>query len=189
MKYFIYIVLLVFFAFINSIDAQIISIKAIDHETKGEIIPDHPVGKNLHDGSTIEVTNTNKVALSKIISGINHFGNKSKKGIKIYPNPASSSARVIVNSEKSLKDRIILTDLQGKIVLSKTIFLNKGKSEFNLKMDNNSQFRYLFSCEEIMNMADKIDIRSSNTKNLKITEGGIEFACNDFIRFEGHFRK
>lgn len=74
--------------------------------------------------------------LTDTTTGIQMLTNNGVVLQKIYPNPAQNILNIKIDSHTNSTSLMLITDASGKIVLEKSVILNKGKNEFSTNIKN-----------------------------------------------------
>ncbi|MCO5259382.1 MAG: T9SS type A sorting domain-containing protein [Crocinitomicaceae bacterium] len=73
----------------------------------------------------------------------------TQNSIIAYPNPAQNNFAIEVNSEDQLDGAIVITDLNGKVVLNKDVIVGKGLSKFFIDCSHFATGSYLIRLNNI----------------------------------------
>jgi len=77
------------------------------------------------------------------ITGINEIGNITLDGV--FPNPVTDKTVVRFTAGNNADMKMILTDMQGRVIISKNIAAVKGSNQIDINLSNNSAGVYQLS--------------------------------------------
>ncbi len=88
--------------------------------------------ENLTQGTSIKLSGTDTLLLTKVTTGINSFSRGSNLPLRVYPNPFSSECKIEFSTQKSENITIRIFDLSGRLTTSKVKHVEQGNHHFQI---------------------------------------------------------
>ena len=89
--------------------------------------------ENLTQGTSIKLSGTDTLFLTKVTTGINSFNRVSNLPLTVYPNPFSSECKIEFSTQKTESITMRIFDLSGRLTASKVQLTEPGNHHFQIK--------------------------------------------------------
>ena len=109
-------------------------------------------GINYYRLKTVDRDNSSKY------SWIRSVRNEGVADVSVYPNPVKDVLTVSISADKAGKGNMMITDVNGKVVYSKTISVSQGNNNLPVNLDNLSAGAYLIKVQ----LSDDVVVKKFN---------------------------